>query len=334
MAMWQVVGGVGHGGVLVRKGPALSDEAFEARLATGSMVKEIGTIDECLCYELVNGDGPITGWVTVKLSGKDLLIKSDKAETNRAQRRGRFAEWASQKTEVAVIEEVSKGSEVEAPAAEACESRESTPTTAMTAKKGPTEDEREAFRQYTEKFGECRDGSNPGYSRKAFHWFTGKPPQGEKVSAESLQAALSYRPTKKRLAKVNLTEVDSDREEIPLCTRCSMPVGEFAYQGREGKETCVHTECMAQVLMKEAQREDEHRTTRENNKKLRNRREYNIGWRMHSVPQNAELAERMGCRPGPQGLCCLVLDEASKTVRVAATLEPSASVTGLLLRAI
>ena len=105
-----------------------------------------------------------------------------------------------------------------------------------------------------------------------------------------------------------------------------MPVGEFAYQGREGKDTCVHTECMAQVLMKEAQREDEHRTTRENNKKLRTRREYNIGWRMDSVPSNARLAERMGCRPAPQGLCCLVLDEASKTVRVAATLEPSASV--------
>ena len=71
------------------------------------------------------------------------------------------------------------------------------------------------------------------------------------------------------------------------------------------------------------------------------RKEYNIGWRMDSVPTNASLAERMGCRPAPQGLCCLVpqelsknsdiflsrsscscevLDEASKTVRVAATL--------------
>ena len=69
------------------------------------------------------------------------------------------------------------------------------------------QDEREAFRLYTEKFGECRDGSNPGatgdsinvcglvgwmknalesvesepcpggYSRKAFPWFTGKAPQ-------------------------------------------------------------------------------------------------------------------------------------------------------------
>lgn len=42
-------------------------------------------------------------------------------------------------------------------------------------------------------------------------------------------------------------QVDSEGEEVPLCTKCSMPVGEFAYQGREGKHTCVHTECMAQA---------------------------------------------------------------------------------------
>ena len=105
-----------------------------------------------------------------------------------------------------------------------------------------------------------------------------------------------------------------------------MPVGEFAYQGREGKHTCVHTECMAQVLTKEAQRDEEVRNEREQQKKILNRREYDIGWRMDTVPQNLPLAERMGCKASPQGLCCLVLDDASKTIRVAATLEPSAAV--------
>eukprot|EP00438_Fugacium_kawagutii_P001739 Skav219920 [mRNA] locus=scaffold2006:155773:161707:- [translate_table: standard] len=177
-----------------------------------------------------------------------------------------------------------------------------------------------------EKFGECRDGSHPGYSRKAFPWYSGKLPQGEKVSEESLKAALAYKPREKRLNKPNLTEVDSEGEEIPLCTKCSMPVGEFAYQGREGKHTCVHTECMAQVLTKEAQRDEEVRNEREQQKKILNRREFDIGWRMDSVPQNVSLAERMGCKASPQGLCCLVLDEGSKTVKVCATLEPSAAV--------
>ena len=113
---------------------------------------------------------------------------------------------------------------------------------------------------------------------------------------------------------------------MPLCPRCSLPVGEFAYQGREGKQACVHTECMAQVLSQEAQREEDARVRRENVKKEKNRREYDIGWRVDSVPKSAPLAERMGCQPAPQGLCCLVLDEASRTVKVAATSEPSAAV--------
>ena len=83
---------------------------------------------------------------------------------------------------------------------------------------------------------------------------------------------------------------------------------------------------MAQVLTKEAQRDEEVRNEREQQKKILNRREYDIGWRMDSVPENLPLAERMGCKASPQGLCCLVLDEASKTVKVQATLEPSAAV--------
>ena len=37
----QVVGGAGHGGVLVRSGPTLSDDLCEARLATGAVVKKV-----------------------------------------------------------------------------------------------------------------------------------------------------------------------------------------------------------------------------------------------------------------------------------------------------
>jgi len=83
---------------------------------------------------------------------------------------------------------------------------------------------------------------------------------------------------------------------------------------------------MAQVMSQEAQREEDARVKRENVKKEKNRREYDIGWRMDSVPKSAQWAERMGCKPAPQGLCCLVLDEASRTVKVAATAEPSAAV--------
>eukprot|EP00913_Durusdinium_trenchii_P005528 g5150.t1 len=240
------------------------------------------------------------------LGFQELLVLS-------SSRKGKFSQWACLKAEEPVeTTDPSEAEEMVSPS-----SGESTPVT----------DEKEAFQLYLQKFGECRDGSNPGYSRKAFPWYSGKLPQGEKVSDESLQAALAYRPQPaKRLNKPNLVEVDSEGEEVPLCTKCSMPVGEFAYQGREGKHTCVHTECMAQVLMKEAQRDEELRNQREQQKKILNRREFDIGWQMDSVPQNARWAARMGCDANPQGLCCLVLDEASRTVKVKATLEPSAAV--------
>jgi len=320
MAMiWEVVGGADHGGVLVRSGFELSSELAETRLSTGAVVKEMENRDGRICYELIRGEGPRSGWVSSKLRGKDLLVPQ-----SRPRAAGKFSQLLSQKVEEAV--ETTCSETVESP--EESESGSSTPVQVerVEAGKEPTEDEKEAFHKYMEKFGECRDGSNPGYSRKAFPWYSGKLPQGEKVSEESLQAALSYKPREKRLNKPNLTEVDSEGEEIPLCTKCSMPVGEFAYQGREGKHTCVHTECMAQVLTKEAQRDEEVRNEREQQKKILNRREYDIGWRMDSVPENLPLAERMGCKASPQGLCCLVLDEASKTVKVQATLEPSAAV--------
>ena len=51
-------------------------------------------------------------------------------------------------------------------------------------------------------------------------------------------------------------------------------------------------------------------------RKLKSRKEFEIGWRLDSVPKNASFAQRMGCTElAPEGLCCLVLDEASKTVK-------------------
>ena len=89
----------------------------------------------------------------------------------------------------------------------------------------------------------------------------------------------------------------------------------------------MHAECMAQVLIQDRQREENSRAKRENLKKQKNRKEYDIGWRMDSVPKSSALAVQMGCAGGaPQGLCCLVLDETSRTVKVAATLEPSAAI--------
>ena len=104
MSAHQVVGGADHGGILVRSGFELTSEPAETRLSTGSLVKvdvpfvaetavfvchrlskcysrqfshfrtsfgqEVENKDGRICYELISGDGPRSGWVSSKLRGK------------------------------------------------------------------------------------------------------------------------------------------------------------------------------------------------------------------------------------------------------------------------
>eukprot|EP00434_Breviolum_minutum_P009358 symbB.v1.2.008246.t2/scaffold515.1/size193321/8 len=347
MAMvWEVVGGVEHGGIIVRSGSELTSEILESRLSTGSVIKELTTHDGRIEYELVQGSGPAKGWVTPTLRGKELLIRKDvpvevqvaAAEAMHScyksqncthgrvaqqvpKRSGRsaFSQWMSSQDEAETSADKQQIEELE------CHDK-TQPVEPVEVGKGLTSDEAEALKVYLERFGDCRDGSNPGYNRKAFPWYTApsKQPERETLTSEALHSAMS-KPTR-RVVKEKHWEVDSEGEEVPLCTRCSLPVGEFSYQGREGKDTCVHAECMAQVLIQDRQREETSRTKRENLKKQKNRKEYDIGWRMDSVPKNSTLAKQMGCSDAPKGLCCLVLDETSRTVKVAATLEPSAAI--------
>eukprot|EP00435_Cladocopium_sp_Y103_P065981 s691_g28.t1 len=41
MAQWEVIGGAGKGGILVRKGVELTSESLEERLSTGAVIQEI-----------------------------------------------------------------------------------------------------------------------------------------------------------------------------------------------------------------------------------------------------------------------------------------------------
>lgn len=77
--LWEVVGGVDKGGILVRQGKETSSPKVEERLSTGAIVKELSLQDGRLQYELVTGGGPPTGWVSIKLSDKDLMVKHDAA---------------------------------------------------------------------------------------------------------------------------------------------------------------------------------------------------------------------------------------------------------------
>jgi len=77
MAVWIVVGGASNGGILVRAGQDLASAQKSDRLGTGSRVRQQALIGERLHYELLQGTGPSSGWVSTKLKDKDLLIKQE-----------------------------------------------------------------------------------------------------------------------------------------------------------------------------------------------------------------------------------------------------------------
>jgi hypothetical protein len=116
-------------------------------------------------------------------------------------------------------------------------------------------------------------------------------------------------------------ELDGQRQN--LCPHCSLPLGDFGYDGKEGS---VHAECMAQILLQDLQKDELQRQGQDENKKLLRREEYGIGWKVEQIPRNIDLQPKLKDVTISHGMCCLVLNEASRSVRLAATFEPSAAV--------
>lgn len=74
--VWEVVGGGDKGGIIVRKGVSTSSEQASSRLSTGALISQVSLEGDRLQYEKIKGTGPQTGWVSLKLKDKDLVVKS------------------------------------------------------------------------------------------------------------------------------------------------------------------------------------------------------------------------------------------------------------------
>lgn len=123
----------------------------------------------------------------------------------------------------------------------------------------------------------------------------------------------------------NSSGVDSDGEELALCSRCGLPLPEFAYCCADGQDL-VHGECMAQLMVSNIQNEDRSRLDAEAEVKQAKRVQYQIGWKSERIPRNISILSKLVCTSAPEGLCCIVLDQQSKTLQVAPTLEPAEAV--------
>lgn len=76
MGVWKVVGGQKTGGIMVRSGLSLTSTLEDSRLSVGSVVKELAMGNNRLRYELLRGEGPKSGWVSLRLRGIELLIRT------------------------------------------------------------------------------------------------------------------------------------------------------------------------------------------------------------------------------------------------------------------
>jgi len=73
--LWKVVGGTDKGGLIVRNGVETSSRQEAVRLSTGSIIEELSRQADRLEYRLTDGEGPQSGWISVRFKGKELVVK-------------------------------------------------------------------------------------------------------------------------------------------------------------------------------------------------------------------------------------------------------------------
>lgn len=76
MTSWEVIGGALSGGLLVRTAKALGSQRESQRLRTGSVVEQIELDGDRLHYKLLEGSGPLQGWVSINSGGRELLQRT------------------------------------------------------------------------------------------------------------------------------------------------------------------------------------------------------------------------------------------------------------------
>jgi len=77
--IWEIVGGADKGGIMVRDGVGLKSTELPGRLSTGALVEELELQGDRLRFKRVTGTGPDEGWISVKITGKELAIRTTKA---------------------------------------------------------------------------------------------------------------------------------------------------------------------------------------------------------------------------------------------------------------
>lgn len=77
--MWEITGGADKGGIMVRAEVGLKSPELPDRLSTGALVQELELQGDRLRFKRITGTGPEEGWISVKITGKELAIRTTKS---------------------------------------------------------------------------------------------------------------------------------------------------------------------------------------------------------------------------------------------------------------
>mmetsp|Transcript_44528 Transcript_44528/g.105526 ORF Transcript_44528/g.105526 Transcript_44528/m.105526 type:complete len:221 (+) Transcript_44528:104-766(+) len=69
---WEIVGGADTGGIIVRSGRDLASPKLPERLAHQAIVVEVERAGDRLQYSKVSGSGPSQGWISIRVTQKEL----------------------------------------------------------------------------------------------------------------------------------------------------------------------------------------------------------------------------------------------------------------------
>jgi len=73
--IWEVVGGALEGGILVRTGIAITSALEGRRLPRGTLLRALHVLGNRLLFRRISGSGPETGWVSITVKDRPLLVR-------------------------------------------------------------------------------------------------------------------------------------------------------------------------------------------------------------------------------------------------------------------
>uniref|UniRef100_A0A7S4T7X5 Uncharacterized protein n=1 Tax=Alexandrium monilatum TaxID=311494 RepID=A0A7S4T7X5_9DINO len=358
--VWEVVGGCDKGGILVRSGRGLTAPLCADRLVSGSLVIAVEHDEEAgrLHFELLVGAGPPSGWVSTRVQGKDILVRTGEYDASEGDVEAlRWYSSELERSRCGAVDELGfqaedgeEGQELQLEKS-LWHGGQPQPGTLAPASNAEVAISRPRVRMTTTVCAPTRPCRGPGVRyavpRRHRQTLPGRPAAGIGAQAKLDPAA---RPLGQEARELDLglggpagvgagRPGDSSNPEEEhtvdalhaeqadaqvLCPHCGLPVGDRGYEGES--HGLLHAECKAQLVLSGLQKEVLVRQQEEAKMKQARRARFGIGWSVERIPRNAVLASSLQCGAAPRGMFCLVLEHESRTVRIVPTIDSRSSV--------